>query len=62
MSVKRKKLYLPYSLPQKNNRYRSLDNSTGYIPTIYNQNNSTSSQHKDSIIIVDEQDGNSSWL
>ncbi|GEM_PF-3042596 len=64
MSVKRKKLYLshslPPSLPKKVNRYRNINNSTSYIPASYNQKQSTS--QKNNIVIVDEQDGSSSWL
>ncbi|MDO9535951.1 MAG: hypothetical protein Q7J85_11620 [Bacillota bacterium] len=60
MTVKKKKPYLPPSLPRKITKYRNVNNSSGYIPYLYTKSNILSFQ-KDNIIIVHEQDGSSGY-
>ncbi|RJR20813.1 MAG: hypothetical protein C4582_08585 [Desulfobacteraceae bacterium] len=58
MTVKKKKLYLTPSLPKKISRYRNINNSSSYLPYIYHQ--TASPVHKHNLIILDEQEENSS--
>ena len=58
MTVKKKKLYLTPTLPRKMTRYRHIDSSSSYIPYIFNR--SVIPENAKTIIILDEQEENSS--
>jgi hypothetical protein len=58
MTVKKKKPYLTPSLPRKITRYRNIDSSSSYLPYIYNR--TVSPENKQNLIILDEQEENSS--
>lgn len=58
MSVHKKKPYLTPSLPRQVTRYRNIDNSSSYLPHFFNR--AASPKNVQNLIIVDEQEENSS--
>ncbi|NLL58775.1 MAG: hypothetical protein GX244_09730 [Firmicutes bacterium] len=58
MTVKKKKPYLTPSLPRKITRYRYIDESSSYLPHVFNQ--SAPSENGQNMVILDERGDNSS--
>ena len=59
MTVKKKKPYLTPSLPRKITRYRYIDESSSYLPHVFNQS-APSENRQNMMVILDEEGDNSS--
>jgi len=60
LPVKKKRLYLKANISRNLTKYRNINQSTSYTPSIFDPEKYTNFQPP-SITIVDEEDGTSKW-